>query len=103
MAKKNRLSNSHASSGSAKPKTTKAVEQARRMNAQKPKKKKGSTREYWKSVRTELGKVIWPTRKELGTYTVVVIATCAVFALGFWLIDTGVLAAMKAAFGVSLS
>lgn len=61
-----------------------------------------SRRNYWKGVKREMGKVVWPTRKELGVYTGVVIATCAVFALGFWLIDTGWLAALKAMLGVTL-
>ncbi len=106
MADKNRLENNNTSgnSGSNK-KTTKAVATARRMSAQNPGKKnqkKGGVREYWKGVKTELGKVIWPTPRELGTYTVVVIVTCAVFALAFWLMDTGFLAVMKAVLGVSL-
>ena len=41
-------------------------------------------------------KVVWPTRKELGSYTAVVLATCAAFALLFWGVDSGVLAAIKA-------
>ena len=47
-------------------------------------------------------KVVWPTKKEVASYTAVVIATCAIFALGFWLIDTGVLAALKGILGVQL-
>mgnify|MGYP003304009943 CR=1 FL=1 len=48
-------------------------------------------------------KVVWPTKKQLGAYTGVVIAVCAAFALVFWLIDTGVLAALKAVLGVTLN
>lgn len=66
-------------------------------------KKKGGFKEYLKGVRLEMKKVVWPTKKEMISYTVVVIATCAVFALGFWLIDTGVLAALKGILGVTLS
>ena len=58
---------------------------------------------YIKGVRKEMGKVIWPTRKELGAYTVVVLATCAVCALGFWLIDMGVLTALRQVLGITLS
>lgn len=65
----------------------------------KDNKKKASFREYFKGVRTEMKKVVWPTKKELVSYTSVVILTCAVFALGFWLIDTGVLAALRAVLG----
>ena len=51
---------------------------------------------FWKGVRTELKKVVWPTMKELGSFTVVVLATCAAFALVFWAVDSGVLAAIRA-------
>ena len=65
--------------------------------------KKFSFKEYFKSVKVEMKKVVWPTKKEVWSYTAVVIATCAVFALGFWLIDTGVLAALKGVLNISLS
>jgi preprotein translocase subunit SecE len=60
-------------------------------------------KEYFKGIKLEMSKVVWPTKKELGSFTAVVIATCAVFALGFWLIDTGVLAALKAVLGITLN
>ena len=66
-------------------------------------KKSGGLKEYLKGVKIEMSKVVWPTKKELGTFTGVVIATCAVLALGFWLIDTGVLAALRAVLGVTLN
>lgn len=65
--------------------------------------KKGGIREYFRGVRKEMSKVVWPTKKELGSYTVVVIATCAVFALGFWLIDTGILAALRGILGITMN
>jgi preprotein translocase subunit SecE len=65
-------------------------------------KKKAGLGEYFKGVKLEMKKVVWPTKKEATSYTAVVIATCALFALGFWLIDTGVLAALKAILGVTL-
>ena len=58
-------------------------------------KKKTSFKEYFKSVKVEM--------KKVASYTAVVIATCAVFALGFWLIDTGVLAALKSVLNITLS
>ena len=69
----------------------------------KEKKKKGGFGEYYIGIKTEMKKVVWPTKKEMVSYTGVVILTCAVFALGFWLIDTGVLAALRAVLGVTLS
>ncbi len=72
------------------------------MAAKEGTKKKFSLKEYFKSVKIEMKKVVWPTKKETISYTAVVIATCAVFALGFWLIDTGVLAALKAVLNITL-
>lgn len=71
--------------------------------ANKEKEKKGGFKEYFKGVKLEMKKVVWPTKKEIVSYTGIVIATCAIFALGFWLIDTGVLAALKAVLGVTLN
>lgn len=66
-----------------------------------PKKKTGIG-EYFRGIKTEMKKVVWPTKKELGSYTVVVLFTCAFFAVGFWLVDLGVLSALKAILGISL-
>ena len=60
------------------------------------KKKRGRIKVYFKGVKLEMKKVVWPTKKELGSFTAVVLATCAAFALVFWAVDTGVLAAIKA-------
>ena len=60
------------------------------------KRKRGSIKEYLKGVKLEMKKVVWPTKKELGSFTAVVLATCAAFALVFWAVDTGVLAAIRA-------
>ena len=62
-------------------------------------KKNTSAKEYFKGVRTELSKVVWPTRKELGTFTGVVICVCTFFALAFWAFDSAVLLALKAVIG----
>lgn len=58
---------------------------------------------YLKGVRQESRKVVWPTREQLTTDTIVVFATCAFFAVAFWLIDSGFLAALKGVLGVTLS
>ncbi len=62
--------------------------------------KKGSMKEYFKGVKKELSKVVWPTKKELGTFTAVVLGACAFFALAFWLIDSGVLLALRSVLGI---
>ncbi|MCI8608282.1 MAG: preprotein translocase subunit SecE [Firmicutes bacterium] len=66
-------------------------------------KKKAGIGEYFKGVRLEMKKVVWPTKKETVSYTAVVVLTCAVFALGFWLIDSGVLAALKYVLNITLA
>ena len=68
----------------------------------KEKKKRASLGEYFRGVKTEMKKVVWPTKKELVSYTAVVIVTCAVFALGFWLVDTGVLLALREVLNITL-
>ena len=72
-------------------------------NNQKSGKKKGGLLAYLRGVRQEFRKVVWPTREELTTDTVVVVACVAFFALAFWLIDTGFLAALKGILGITLS
>ena len=69
----------------------------------KRKKDSESAATYFAGVKQELGKVVWPTKKELISYTVVVIATCTIFAVGFWLMDMGILEALKQLLGITLS
>ena len=66
-------------------------------------KKKTGLIAYLKGVRQELKKVVWPTREELTTDTIVVFACVIFFAVAFWLIDTGFLAALKGILGITLS
>jgi preprotein translocase SecE subunit len=49
----------------------------RRAQLQQKKERTGA-RQFLKEVRQELKKVIWPTRRELATYTVVVLVTVIV-------------------------
>ena len=58
---------------------------------------------FLRGVRQELKKVVWPTREELTTHTIVVIVCVVFFTVAFWLIDTGFLAALKGILGVTLS
>ena len=58
---------------------------------------------YLLGVRREFGEVVWPTREELTTNTIVVFACVLFFALAFWLVDTGFLAALKGILGITLS
>ena len=65
--------------------------------------KKGGLISYLRGVRQEFRKVVWPTREELTTDTIVVVGCVAFFAVAFWLIDTGFLAALKGILGITLS
>jgi preprotein translocase subunit SecE len=67
------------------------------------KEKKTGLIAYLKGVRQEFSKVVWPTREELITDTVVVFGCVLFFVVGFWLIDTGFLAALKGILGITLS
>ena len=49
----------------------------------------GSTFSFFTDSWAELKKVKWPSRKELISYTLVVIATCTFVTIYFWLIDLG--------------
>ena len=65
-------------------------------------KKKAGLGSYFKGVKTEMKKVVWPTRKELVSYTGVVILTCTVFSLIFWAFDSGFLALLRAVLNINV-
>ncbi len=50
---------------------------------------------YFKGVWAELKKVHWPNRKELGTYTMVVVAAIFCSAVAIWLADTAITAIFR--------
>jgi preprotein translocase subunit SecE len=68
-----------------------AASSARRASgpAARDKGKRVGARQFLKEVRQELNKVDWPTRKELGTYTVVVLATVIVLTSFVFVLDLG--------------
>lgn len=66
------------------------------------KKPKVSLRDYFKGIKTEVKKVVWPTRKEVVSYTGVVLLTCFALGLGIWIVDSGFLAALKYVLNISL-
>ena len=69
--------------------------------ANSEKRKRGSLKEYLKGVRIETKKVVWPTRKELFSYTIIVFVTCTFFGLVIWGVDSAFLAALKQLLGIS--
>ncbi len=66
-------------------------------------KKKFSIREYFRGIKIELKKVVWPTKAELISYTGVVIGVCAVCALGFWAVDSGCVLIIQQLLGIELA
>ena len=54
----------------------------------------GRFRRFLIDVRSELGRVTWPTRREVWATTLVVILTSAVFGLYLFLVDLGLSAAI---------
>ena len=83
-------------------KPAKSTVRNRAMNQQTQKRKRGSLKEYFKGVKLEMKKVVWPTKQEMTSYTVVVLVACAAFALAFWAIDSGFLAVLKALLGINM-
>lgn len=61
-------------------------------NAKKPKVNIG---EYFRGIKIETKKVVWPTRKELISYTGVVLLTCVALSLAIWAVDSAFLASLK--------
>ncbi|NLU31164.1 MAG: preprotein translocase subunit SecE [Clostridiaceae bacterium] len=44
---------------------------------------------FFKEVRMEMKKVIWPTRQQLVNYTLVVFAACLAIGIVVWVADAG--------------
>lgn len=51
-------------------------------------KSKSKTGNFFKGVKSELKRVNWPNKKELYSYTTVVIIVCSLVALGIWVADS---------------
>ena len=51
-------------------------------------KKEGSLRTYLKNVKSELRRVVWPTKNEVINYSVVVVATLIFFGVLIYIVDT---------------
>ena len=51
-------------------------------------------RNYLGAVRSEMRRVVWPSKAELKSYSVAIIAMLIVFGIVIWLVDTGVVAAL---------
>lgn len=88
------------SNGSSK-KPTKAELKAEKKAAEKAAEKKGKKpgifkrfRNYLGDVRSEMHRVVWPSKSELKSYSIAIIGMLVVFGLLIWLVDSGILAAL---------
>lgn len=58
------------------------------MASKTPAKQKNSPANFFKNVWAELKKVSWPNKKEMMTYTVVVIISVILMAVVLWIFDS---------------
>ncbi|HEX2918424.1 MAG TPA: preprotein translocase subunit SecE [Edaphobacter sp.] len=56
---------------------------------------------FLRDVRSEMRKVVWPSRAEVQSTTLVVIVTVFIFAAYFWLVDNVIGRAVEAILGVA--
>lgn len=92
---------STAEAGSSEPKAkAKEVAAAAPKKAEKAKGEKSAKKggifakigKYFRDVKSELHRVVWPSKRELRNYSVAAIAMLIVFGVFFWLVDTGFIA-----------
>ena len=57
-------------------------------------------RNYLGDVRSEMRRVVWPSRSELKSYSVAIIAMLIVFGIVIWLVDSGIVAGLIAYTGL---
>lgn len=67
-----------------------------KVNSAKSDKKKGGLKKYFRDLKSEIKKVVWPTRKQVINNTGVVLTVMAIFGLFLAGVDAGLGAAIKA-------
>ena len=63
-------------------------------------KKKGGRRKYFKELRAELKKVVWPTRQQVVNNTGVVLVVMSLMGLFLFAVDTGLSYGIRALIGL---
>ena len=98
-----RVEAAQAASGSAPDtkapaKAEKKVEKKTETKPEKASNKKPGVfrrlRNYLGDVRSEMRRVVWPSKAELKSYSVAIIAMLIVFGVIIWLVDSGIVAAL---------
>ena len=86
------------SSGSAAKAEKKAEKKPeKKVEKKKADKKPGIFRRllnYLGDVKSEMRRVVWPSKEELKSYSVAIIAMLIVFGVIIWLVDSGIVAAL---------
>ena len=88
---------SAVSSGSAAKAEKKAEKKPEKKVEKKADKKPGIFRRlfnYLGDVKSEMRRVVWPSKEELKSYSVAIIAMLIVFGIVIWLVDSGIVAAL---------
>lgn len=93
-----------AGSQASSPKTGKVAALAEKNSDPKPEKKEKKPekkpgvfrrlRNYLGDVRSEMRRVVWPSKEELKSYSVAIVAMLIVFGVVIWLVDSGIVAAL---------
>lgn len=90
-----------AGSQAASPKPGRAAAVAEKKSEPKPEKKPEKKpgvfrrlRNYLGDVRSEMRRVVWPSKEELKSYSVAIVAMLIVFGVVIWLVDSGIVAAL---------
>ena len=84
-----------ASVSEEKPKAAKSDSVAKTASDKPVKaKRKGRIATYLTEVRSEIRRVVWPSKYVLIIYSVAVSATLVVFGVVIWLVDNGIVAAL---------
>ena len=85
---------SAASSGKGSSKAVAKAAPTKEEIAKKENSLFGRVRTYFRDVRTEMHRVVWPSKTELKNYSVAVIAMLVIFGVAVWAIDTGFVAVL---------
>lgn len=80
----------------AKNDVTKSKKNDDKSKAKDTKKKKGGIRKYFRELKAEMKKVVWPTKKEVINNTGVVMGVMVIMALFLFGVDSGLGAAIQA-------
>lgn len=65
-------------------------------SAKSEKAKKGGVKKYFRDLKSEIRKVVWPSRKQVVNNTGIVLSVMVVVGLFLFGVDTGLAAAIKA-------